>query len=42
MYKVCIIGGTGHYGYVLNGLVGQKDFALKGIAPGSAAATRRL
>lgn len=35
MYKVCIIGGTGHYGYVLNGLVGQNDFELKGIAPGS-------
>lgn len=34
--KVCIIGSTGHFGYVLKGLQGQMDAELVGVAPGSA------
>ncbi|WP_127585339.1 Gfo/Idh/MocA family protein [Paenibacillus koleovorans] len=33
--KVCLIGSTGHTGYVLKGLRGQTDADLIGIAPGS-------
>lgn len=33
--KVCIIGATGHTGYVLSGLQGQGDVRLAAVAPGS-------
>lgn len=34
--KVCMIGATGHTGYVLSGLSERREVALAGIAPGSA------
>ena len=33
--KVCIIGGSGHYGYVLESLGSNIDIDVVGIAPGS-------
>jgi predicted dehydrogenase len=33
--KVCIIGSTGHTGFVWKGLQGQRDVELVGVAPGS-------
>ncbi len=33
--KICIIGSTGHYGTALDGIRGNKDVKIVGIAPGS-------
>ncbi len=33
--KICIIGSTGHYGIALDGIRGNKDVKMAGIAPGS-------
>jgi len=33
--KVCIVGATGHTGYVFKGIRGQRDVELIGVAPGS-------
>lgn len=35
MKKVCIIGASGHYGYVLKGLRELEGYRLVGVAPGS-------
>lgn len=33
--KVCIIGSTGHVGYVFNGMQEMDDISIVGVAPGS-------
>lgn len=35
--KVCIVGSAGHTGYVLDGITGNSELLLAGIAPGSEA-----
>ena len=35
MLKLCLIGGSGHWNYVLDGLKQHPDVKLAGIAPGS-------
>lgn len=33
--KVVIIGGSGHYGYALEGIKEDRNISITGIAPGS-------
>ena len=33
--KICIVGASGHYGYVLEGLAGRPDARVAAVSPGS-------